>query len=79
MKIPNYILKKITKHNSLLSQAAKLENEIDNWYDKKLTKKAKIAAAFSDEDFADIKCDLTVTYISTENLQYNLNLLYHDS
>ncbi len=77
MKIPNYILKKIEKHNALLFQAAKIESEIDDWYDKKLAKKTK-PAAFSDEDFADIKCDLTATYISTENLQYNLNLLYPD-
>lgn len=78
MKIPNYILKKIEKHNALLFQAAKIESEIDDWYDKKLAKKTQ-PAAFSDEDFADVKCDLTATYISTENLQYNLNLLYPDS
>ena len=76
MKIPNYIIKKIAKHNSLLFQAAKIENDLDNWYDKHLSKKAIKAATFSDEDFADIKCDLTVTYISADNLQYNLDLLY---
>lgn len=76
MEIPNYIIKKISKHNSLLFQAANIESDIDSWYDKQLSKKAKKAATFSDEDFADIKCDLTVTYISAENLQYNLDLLY---
>lgn len=44
MKIPNYILKKIEKHNALLFQAAKIESEIDDWYDKKLAKKTKPAA-----------------------------------
>ena len=77
MKIPNHILRKIEKHNSLLFQAAKIENEIDDWYGRKLSKKTK-TAAFSDEDFADIKCDLSITYISAENLQYNLSLLYPD-
>lgn len=73
MAIPNYIVKKIERHNALVEKAAKLESEIDEWYAKQLEKHKDIVSEFRDEDFADIKCDMTATYISVGNMLYNLD------
>ena len=74
-KIPNYIAKKIERHNALVAKAARLETEIDEWYAKQLERHEDIVSEFQDEDFADIKCDMTATYISTENILYNLDMI----
>nr|WP_296465926.1 hypothetical protein [uncultured Acetatifactor sp.] len=73
MAIPNYIVKKIERHNALVEKAAKLESEIDEWYAKQLEKHKDIVSEFCDENFADIKCDMTATYISAGNMLYNLD------
>ncbi len=74
MVIPKYILRKIEKHNQLVSRAAILEREIDDWYASKVDKYSDVDIA-PDYVFSDYKCDIQVTFISTENMQYNLNLL----
>jgi len=74
-KIPNYISKKIERHNALVEKSAKLEAEIDEWYEKQLSKHEDIVSEISDEDFADIKCDMMVAYVSLENMLYNLELI----
>lgn len=74
-KMPNYIIKKIERHNALVEKAARLEAEIDEWYTKQLEKHEDIISEFRDEDFADIKCDIMATYVSLENMLYNLSLI----
>lgn len=74
-KIPNYIIKKIERHNALVQKAAKLEDEIDEWYGKQLAKHEDIVSETLDEDFADVKCDISSTYVSMENMLYNLDLM----
>lgn len=74
-KIPNYIIKKIERHNALVGKAAKLEAEIDEWYGKQFTKHKGTASTIPDEDFADVKCDMSATYVSMENMLYNLDLI----
>lgn len=74
-KIPNYIIKKIERHNALVEKAARLEDEIDEWYEKQLAKHESVVSEFRDEDFADTKCDIMATYVSLENMLYNLGLI----
>ncbi len=74
-KIPNNIIKKIERHNALVERAAKLEDEIDEWYKKQYEKYNGDSSDISDEEFADIKCDISATYVSVENTLYNLALL----
>ena len=74
MVIPKYIIRKIEKHNQLISRAAVLEREIDDWYSSKVDKYSGSGCS-PDFMFSDYKCDIQVTYISVENMQYNLNLL----
>lgn len=74
-KIPDYIIKKIERHNALVEKAAKLESEIDKWYEKQFAKHKGIASIIPDEDFADVKCDISATYVSMENMLYNLDMM----
>lgn len=74
-QIPNYIVKKIERHNALVEKAASLEAEIDKWYERQFEKCGGNVDSIPDEDFADIKCDMTVKYISKENIQYNFELI----
>lgn len=74
-KIPKHITKKIERHNALVEKAAKLEAEIDEWYEKQYEKRNGDSPDIADEDFADIKCDISATYVSAENMLYNLELI----
>ena len=74
-KIPKHITKKIERHNALVEKAAKLEAEIDEGYEKQYEKRNGDSPDIADEDFADIKCDISATYVSAENMLYNLELI----
>ena len=74
-KIPNYLIKKVERHNVLVEKAANLESEIEEWYEKQLGKHDDIASGILDEDFANIKCDMSATYVSLENISHNLDLI----
>ncbi len=65
--IPNYILTKIKKQHELPNKAAKLFDEITDWYNK------KIAFHSVAEDYWEIVFD-DVHYISKEAISHNLEL-----
>lgn len=74
MKMPKYILKKIEQHNELVDRAEKLENEILDWYNKKMSKYEDVD--IPDEDFSDIVSgECTASYISINNMMENFHLV----
>ena len=72
--IPKYIEEKIQKHNNLILKAITLENEIENWYEKRIRQYSPCIDQVSDEEVCDIKGDEIATFISIENIKYNLIL-----
>lgn len=73
MMIPKYIKNKITIHNNLLKKAIKLENEIDQWYSKKITH-TKYYNDIPDTELCEIKCNEEAMYISMDNINYNIEI-----